>query len=82
MDESVRFATERVPAWVGLSLPGGARDVNSGSQRMELAVVRRSTMVLTVCSGVAVLVVGGASGLVSWAVLLLGARSRALCQSI
>jgi hypothetical protein len=39
MDESVRFATERVPAWVGLSFVGGGRAVYLGSQRMALAVV-------------------------------------------
>ena len=37
MDESVRFATERVPAWVGRSLLGGGRFVCCGSQRMALA---------------------------------------------
>lgn len=39
MDESVRFATERVPACVGLSLVGGGRVVYLGSQRIALAVV-------------------------------------------
>ena len=28
-----------VPAWTGLRLPGGARDVNCGSQRIVEAVV-------------------------------------------
>jgi hypothetical protein len=46
MDESVRFATERVPACVGLRVVGGGRDVYRWSQRMALAVVRR----LAICS--------------------------------
>ena len=37
MDESVRLATERVPAWVGRSLLGGGRLVCCGSQSMALA---------------------------------------------
>lgn len=39
MDESVRLGTLRVPAWTGWRLPGGAREVNLGSQRMAEAVV-------------------------------------------
>ena len=39
MDESVRLGTARVPACVGWRLPGGAREVNLGSQRMVDAVV-------------------------------------------
>lgn len=39
MDESVRLATDSVPAWVGWSAPGGALDVYLGSQRISLAVV-------------------------------------------
>jgi len=39
MDESVRCGATRVPAWTGLRLPGGAREVNLGSQRMAEAVV-------------------------------------------
>lgn len=54
MEESVRFATESVPAWVGLSLPGGGRVVYLGSQRMALAVVSRFAM--RSCGGVVVLV--------------------------
>lgn len=44
MEESVRLATEKVPAWVGRSLPGGARAVYWGSQRMSLAVVSWAAM--------------------------------------
>jgi hypothetical protein len=39
MDESVRTGTARVPACVALSSPGGAREVNLGSQRIAEAVV-------------------------------------------
>jgi hypothetical protein len=39
MDESVRAGTARVPACVALSSPGGAREVNWGSQRIAEAVV-------------------------------------------
>lgn len=39
IDESVRLGMARVPAWTGLRLPGGAREVNLGSQRMADAVV-------------------------------------------
>ena len=39
MDESVRWGATRVPACTGLRLPGGAREVNLGSQRMAEAVV-------------------------------------------
>lgn len=39
MDESVRWGATRVPAWTGLRLAGGGRDVNLGSQRMAEAVV-------------------------------------------
>lgn len=39
MEESVRSAMERVPACVGLSLPGGGRAVCLGFQRIVLAVV-------------------------------------------
>jgi len=39
MDESVRCGATRVPAWTGLRLPGGAREVKLGSQRMAEAVV-------------------------------------------
>jgi len=39
MDESVRCGATSVPAWTGWRLPGGAREVNLGSQRMAEAVV-------------------------------------------
>lgn len=39
MDESVRCGATSVPACTGLRLPGGAREVNRGSQRMAEAVV-------------------------------------------
>lgn len=50
MEESVRSATERVPVWVGLSLPGGGREVKSGSQRMSPAEV--SWLAMRSCGGV------------------------------
>ena len=52
MDESVRLAREKVPAWVGRSLLGGGRLVCWGSKRMALAVV----------SSLAMLSGGGAAG--------------------
>lgn len=68
MEESVR-ATETVPAWVGLSFPGGARVVCLGSQRMALAVVSW----LAMRSGV---VARERSWGVCWAVLWMGTASR------
>lgn len=39
IEESVRLGIASVPAWTGLRLPGGAREVNFGSQRIAEAVV-------------------------------------------
>jgi len=69
----VRSATDRVPACVGLSFPGGGRDVNWGFQRMALAVVSWSTMER---SGVVGERSGwlGRLGWLGWAVLVMGER--------
>jgi hypothetical protein len=71
MEESVRFATERVPACVGLRVAGGGRDVKSGFQRMELAVV--SWLAMCSCGGVLMRETSEGFG---WAVLLRGMRPR------
>jgi hypothetical protein len=58
MEESVRSATESVPACVGRSLLGGGRLVCCGSKRMSLAVVS----LLAMRSGVAWAGAASASG--------------------